>query len=125
MGELILVGDRVLIDPDEASMKTRAGLVLPASVTEKERVQGGKVVKTGPGYGIPNPEYSNVEPWERPKAPVNYIPLQAREGDTAFFLRKEAIELTYEEKKYLIIPHYAILALIREQPDERTLYHRD
>ena len=117
-----MVGDRVLIDPDEESSKTRAGLVLPASVAEKEKVQGGRVVKTGPGYGIPNPGFSDVEPWERPKTPLNYIPLQAREGDTAYFLRKEAIELTYEERKYLIIPHYAILALIREQPDERLLY---
>lgn len=37
MGELILVGDRVLIDPADGEQKTQSGLVLPATVTEKDR----------------------------------------------------------------------------------------
>jgi co-chaperonin GroES (HSP10) len=48
--------------------------------------------------------------------------LQAQIGDLAFFLRKEAIELEFSGTKYLIIPHSAILALVRDQPDELDLY---
>lgn len=45
---LIIIGDRVLIEPDERSNKTGSGLYLPATVKEKEKVVGGYVVKTGP-----------------------------------------------------------------------------
>ena len=38
MRELIMVGDRVLVSPDQGERKTSSGLVLPASVAEKERV---------------------------------------------------------------------------------------
>ena len=49
----IVVGDRVLIKPREMK-HTRSGLVLPASVKEKEEIQSGYILKTGPGYPIPN-----------------------------------------------------------------------
>jgi co-chaperonin GroES (HSP10) len=45
---------------------------------------------------------------------VKYIPLQAKEGDLAIFLRKEAFEIEFEKEKLLIVPHSAILLLIRE-----------
>lgn len=118
MSELIVVGDRVLIDPDEGEQTTEAGLVLPASVAEKEKVGSGRVVRVGPGYIMPNPEYSEGEPWTQPKEVVRYLPLQARVGDVAFFLRKEALEISYEQRSYLIMHHGAILALIRSDPDD-------
>ncbi len=46
MAELIVVGDRVLIDPQTSEETTEAGLVLPASVSQQEDVLGGRVVKT-------------------------------------------------------------------------------
>jgi len=116
MDELIVVGDRVLIAPDEGEQQTKAGLYLPATVVEQEKVRSGRVVKAGPGYVIPNPEFSEGEPWASREA-VRYIPLQARAGDFAFFLRKDAITLTYREAKYLIIPHSAILCLVRDDAD--------
>ena len=118
MGELIMVGDRVLIAAEDGERKTNAGLVLPASVAEKERVRGGRVVSIGPGYVTPNPEYSETEMWSQNKEAIRYLPLQARPGDFAFFLRKEAIEIDFEGKSYLIIPHNAILALHRSHADE-------
>jgi co-chaperonin GroES (HSP10) len=45
---------------------------------------------------------------------VKYIPLQAKEGDLAIFLRKEAVEIEFDAEKYLIIPQTAVLLLIRE-----------
>jgi chaperonin GroES len=111
--DLILIGDRVLVEPEDLETETPAGLYLPATVREKERVQGGRVIKTGPGLLMPNPEFSDSEPWAPKRDAVRYLPVQAREGDYAFFLRKEAIELEYLDARYLILPHAAILALIR------------
>jgi co-chaperonin GroES (HSP10) len=118
MSELILVGDRVLIAPDAGERQTDSGLYLPASIAEQERVQLGRVVRVGPGYVLPNPEYSESEPWVTNRDAVRYLPLQAAPGDVAFFLRKEAIEIEYNAEKYLIIPHSAILALERSKAGE-------
>jgi len=118
MGELIMVGDRVLIAPDEGERKTNAGLVLPASVAEQERVRSGRVVSIGPGYVTPNPEFTEGEPWSQQRQAVRYLPLQAQAGDHAFFLRKEAIEIEFEGDPFLIVPHGAILALHRNDADD-------
>lgn len=120
MRELIIVADRVLISPDDGDRQTQAGLYLPATVAEKEKIQSGRVVKIGPGYVMPNPEYSG-EPWAAQKDAVRYLPLQARAGDHAFFLRKESIEIEFEGEAYVIVPHAAIVALVRgtaEEPGE-------
>lgn len=116
MNELIMVGDRVLISPEDGERQTQSGLFLPVTVTERERIQGGRVERVGPGYIIPNPEYSG-EPWATQREAVRYLPLQARPGDMAYFVRKEAIEITFEGKVYLIVPHTAILALVRHHDD--------
>jgi len=39
--KIIVVGDRLLIKPQEDSEKSHGGLYLPPSVAEKEKVQGG------------------------------------------------------------------------------------
>ncbi|WP_457652677.1 co-chaperone GroES [Rhodocaloribacter sp.] len=117
MEELIIVGDRVLIAPDDGERLTKSGLYLPATVTDQDRVQSGRVVRVGPGYLMPNPEYDEREPWA-PRNAVRYLPLQARPGDFAFFLRSEAVALTYRDAPYLILPHGAILALIRPRPED-------
>ncbi len=118
MGELIIVGDRVLIEPDEGEKQTAAGLVLPASVTDREKVASGRVVRTGPGYLMANPEYAEDEPWKASREAVRYLPLQARAGDVALYLRKDAVEISYEGKAFFIVHHAAILALVRTDSDD-------
>lgn len=116
---MIVVGDKVLIIPDSDKERTEAGLYLPPTVKEKEKVQSGYVVKVGPGFPVPNPHYIDQESWSTtPKDPVKYIPLQVEEGDYAIFLRDQAIEIEYESKKYLIVPQSAILMVIRRNPLE-------
>ena len=116
---MLVVGDRVLILPDTDKERTEHGLYLPPTVREKEKVQSGYVVKVGPGYPVPNPQFIEQEPWSTtPKEPVKYIPLQAEEGDYAIFLRDQAIEIEFEQKKYLIVPQSAILVLIRKELTE-------
>jgi co-chaperonin GroES (HSP10) len=112
--ELIVVGDRVLIAPDEGDDRTDTGLYLPQGVKEKEKVQSGRVVRTGPCYPIPDPSTLEIEPWQTPKFESRYFPLQAKEGDHCIFLRNAAIEIEFEQKKYVIVPHSAILALLRD-----------
>lgn len=109
--KFIVVGDRVLIRPQEDSNKTSSGLYLPAGVAEKERIQSGYVIKVGPGYATS--AQNEDEPWKQSEEQVKYIPLQAKEGDLAIFLRKEAFEIEFEKEKLLIVPNPAILLLIR------------
>ena len=116
--ELIVVGDRILLSLDEGQDKTKSGLYLPVSVREKEKVASGKVVRVGPGYPIPNPNYTEDEPWSTNREPMKYIPLQAREGDYAIFLREQGIEVEFEESKYLIVPQSAVLMLMRSELHE-------
>jgi len=114
---LIIVGDRVLIEPDEKSDKTGSGLYLPATVKEKEKVVGGYVVKTGPGYVVHDP--TTEEPFAtNKKKELKFIPLQAVEGDYAIFLKEASTEIEFEGKKYLIVPHSGILALVRTEITE-------
>lgn len=118
MEEIIIVGDRVLIRPDDGERQTKTGLYLPATVIDQDLVNVGQVVRIGPGYVIPNPEYSDSESWAPSKNVVRYLPLQAQPGDTAFFLRKEMIEITFKDENFVIVPHSAILALIRSPADD-------
>lgn len=113
--ELIVVGDRVLIEPDEGVDRTDTGLYLPQGVKEKEKVQSGTVVKVGPGYPIPDPSALEIEPWQTPKFENKYFPLQARTGDYCIFLRNAGIEIEFEGKKYIVAPHSAILVLLRNK----------
>jgi|ADurb_H2B_02_Slu_FD_contig_21_3381860_length_562_multi_4_in_0_out_0_1 chaperonin GroES len=118
MPELIVVGDRVLIEPLEGEKQTASGLILPATATEKDKVRNGRVLKVGPGYLVPNPEYSEAEPWKQPRQANRYLPLQAEPGDEAFFLKSQAIEVTWQGKNLLIVPHQAILVLLRPEPSD-------
>ena len=112
---IIIVGDRVLIDPDDKMDRTSAGLYLPQTVKEKEKVFSGYVIKVGPGYPVHDPNSAD-EPWTtRTRQDLKYIPLQAFEGDYAIFLRESSVEIEFQGKKYLIVPHSAILALIRTE----------
>lgn len=113
--QLIVVGDRVLIKPDELQERTNAGLYLPPGVKEKDKVNSGYVIRVGPGYPVPSSDFSDDEPWKEKKSSTKYIPLQAKEGDYAIFLREQAIEFEYESKKYLVVPQNAILVLFREE----------
>ena len=109
--KFIVVGDRVLVRPQEDSNKTSSGLYLPAGVAEKERIQSGYVIKVGPGYATATA--NEDEMWKQTDEQVKYIPLQAKESDLAIFLRKEAFEIEFEKEKFLIVPNQAILLLIR------------
>jgi co-chaperonin GroES (HSP10) len=112
---IILVADKVLIEPDEENLKTDGGLYLPPTVKEKEKVLSGKVIKTGPGYAVYDPGSIYELPSGARLKDIKYIPLQAQEGDYAIFLKDSSVEIDFQGKKYLIVPHHSILALIRDE----------
>ncbi len=113
--KLIVVGDRLLIKPLSLSKKTKGGLFLPPGYNEKEEIQSGYVLKTGPGYPIPVTSEDD-ESWKQdPHENIRYIPLQAKEGDLAIFLQKGAIEIVYNDEKYYIVPQHSVLLLERDE----------
>lgn len=112
--KLIVVGDRVLIQPIKQTEKTESGLYLPPGVQEKEKIQSGYVIKVGPGYPLPLPADED-EMWKGKDEQIKYLPLQAQEGDLAIFLQRGAVEVIYEKEKYFIVPQASILMLEREE----------
>lgn len=116
--QLLVVGDRVLIEPDSGEERTEVGLYLPKWAVEKESVQSGKIVATGPGTPLPDFKEVDDEPWRATRRESRHIPMQAREGDFAVFLRKAAVEIKVEGKTYLVVPQAAILILMRERKGE-------
>jgi co-chaperonin GroES (HSP10) len=109
--KFILIGDRVLIRPKSSTGQTKSGLFLPPGIEEKEEIQTGIILKTGPGFPLPGDDTD--EPWKE-GSPVKFLPLQVKEGDTAIYLQKRSWELEFNRKKYVIVPQNAILMVIRE-----------
>lgn len=112
--ELLVVGDRVLVEPEEGEDRTEVGLLLPPGAVEKEAVQTGRVVAMGPGTPLPPPNEDDPEPWRTPSQQARFLPMQVEIGDFAVFFRKAAIEISFEGSKYLVVPQGAILVLVRE-----------
>ena len=115
--QLVVVGDRVLLRQEKPEDRTQVGLYLPQSVVEKEAVQSGRIIATGPGVAIPGPTEIDSEPWREAHGSNHYIPMQARIGDYALYLRKEGVEVKFEGEKFFIVPQNAILLLIREEEE--------
>lgn len=112
--ELIVVGDRVLIRIEEVEERTEVGLSLPPTAVEKESVQSGKVEEVGPGIPLPPKTEDEDVPWNQEKGErPRYIPLQAHKGDTAVFLKRDAVEIKFDNEKYMVVPHSAILVIVR------------
>ncbi len=114
---LIVVGDRVLIQPEEGEDRTKVGLYLPATAVDSQAVQGGTVVATGPGNAVSAPTELDEEPWKIGAPEPRYVPLQARIGDYAIFFRRAAVEITFEGERYLVVPQAAILTLVRDEKE--------
>ena len=116
---LIVVGDRVLVRPEDGEDRTKVGLYLPPTAIDAQAVQGGRIVATGPGLPMPDlATNSGDEPWRTPARETRFVPMQARTGDFALFFRKAAVEITFEQERYLVVPQTAILALVRDADDD-------
>ncbi|MDR1357472.1 MAG: co-chaperone GroES family protein [Tannerellaceae bacterium] len=114
MGKCLMVGDKVLLKPKDPQSCTKSGLYLPPTVQQGEKVQCGYVLKTGPGYPLPL-QTEETEVWKKKNEEVRYLPLEAHIGDLAVYLHGMAYEIKFNDEPYIIIPHSAILMLIRDE----------
>jgi chaperonin GroES len=111
--KFMLIGDRVLLKPKSPQQKTKSGLFLPPGFEDKQKVASGYVIKSGPGYPIPTlPD--TQEPWKKHDENLNYFPLQVRAGDLVVYLQDSSFLIEFNKEKYIIVPHSAILMLIRD-----------
>ena len=119
--QLLVVGDRVLITPEDGDERTRVGLYLPATAIDSQQVQTGLIVATGPGTPVADLSTLDEEPWKVDSRETRGRGMQARVGDHAIFFRKAAVEITFEGERFLVIPQTAILALVRDELSELGL----
>ncbi|MGM9752912.1 MAG: co-chaperone GroES [Candidatus Cryptobacteroides sp.] len=84
------LSDRVLVEPQEAQTKTASGIYIPDSAQEKP--QQGKVIAAGPGK--------------------KDEPMEVKEGDLVLYGKYAGTEVTFEDKKYLIVKQSDILAIL-------------
>ena len=110
---IIIIGDRVLVKPKTGSEQTKSGLYLPPGVKEKEKIQTGYIIKTGPGIPLPSDDID--EGWKTKEEKLKFIPLQSQEGDLAVFLVDQAFKVMIKNETYYIVPQRAILMLERDE----------
>jgi chaperonin GroES len=89
------LGDRLIVEPNEAEEVTASGIVLPE--TAKEKPQQGKVLAAGPG---------------RRDDEGKRIKMDVEEGDTVLYAKYAGTEVKLEDKKYLILKETDVLAIV-------------
>jgi len=113
---LIVVGDRILVRPQDGEERTHSGLYVPQSAVAARQVRAGTVAAVGPGTPVVEPTELYEEPWKQksPGIGARYVPLQASVGDHVLYQQNAAVEITFEDARYLIDPISAVLVLVRE-----------
>ena len=105
---IVVIGDRILIKPLEASNKTG-----------HDAVHTGLVVKVGPGYPLPVTQDSDAVFRGESPDEVKYLPLQVKEGDEALYLHANGHEIEIDGETYVIISQNAVLMVMRQDvPDD-------
>ncbi|MEA1878816.1 MAG: co-chaperone GroES [Bacteroidota bacterium] len=84
------LGDRVLVDPQEAEVKTSGGIFIPDSAQEKP--QKGKVVAVGSG--------------------TKDVEMEVKTGDIVLYGKYSGTELQVDGQDYMIMRQSDILAVI-------------
>lgn len=84
------LGDRVLVEPAPAEVKTSSGIIIPE--TAQEKPQRGKIVAAGNGK--------------------KDEPMTVKVGDTILYGKFSGTEFKFEGKDYLIMKESDIYAII-------------
>lgn len=92
---LVPLGDKVIIKPQEAKSVTAGGIVLPDSA--KETPAQGKVLAVGDGRMLEN---------------GTRCAMQVQEGDRVLYERYFGCKVTIENVDYLILSESEILAIL-------------
>ena len=89
------LGDRVVVEREEAQSKTAGGIVLPD--TAKDKPREGTVIAAGPGRLLDNGQLR---------------PLEVHQGDRILFGSYAGNEIEVDGKEYLILKEEEILAIL-------------
>ncbi|MFV0446320.1 MAG: co-chaperone GroES [Planctomycetaceae bacterium] len=90
---IVPLGDKVVVQREEAESKTAGGIVLPDSAQDKP--QRGKVVAVGDGHT---------------KDDGSKVPLTVKEGDNVIFSSYAGDEISVGDNDYLLLREGDILA---------------
>jgi chaperonin GroES len=85
------LGDRVLVEPQEAEVKTASGIIIPDSAQEKP--QRGKVLAVGPG--------------------TKDVEMEVKVGNIVLYGKYSGTEIKVDDKNCLIMRQSDILAVIK------------
>lgn len=88
------LGDRVLVEPLPAETKTKAGIIIPDTATEKPT--RGTVVAVGPG---------------RRDEDGRLLPMDVKAGDTVLYGKWSGTEVKIAGKEYVILKETDILGV--------------
>ena len=89
--------DRILVERNDAPEKTKSGLYLPSSSSEKP--SQGKVLATGDGHLKDNGDLR---------------PLEVNVGDTVIFGKYSGNEINVDGSEYLILSEDEVLGIIEQ-----------
>lgn len=89
------LADRVLVEREETASQTPSGIIIPDKA--KDRPTMGKVIAVGKGH-------SNKD--------GSYFPLSVSVGDKILFGKYNGVEITHDNKKYLLLQEEEILAIV-------------
>jgi len=71
--KLLVVGDRVLVLPEQGEERTNVGLFLPKTAIDGQAIQGGRIVACGPGIPMGDPGEHEDEPWKQSGRSPKYL----------------------------------------------------
>ncbi len=89
------LGDRVVLEPQEAQEKTKGGIVLPD--TAREKPQEGKVVAVGKGKTADDGKV---------------VPMEVKVGDRVLYGKYSGSEVTVDGEEYVVLHESDILGVI-------------
>jgi len=88
------LGDRVVLQNEEAEEKTASGIVLPGSAKEKPIAAVVKAV--GPGGNVDGKE----------------VTMHVKEGDRVIYSKYAGTEVKYNDEEFIIVRQNDILAIV-------------
>ena len=87
--------DRVVLLPEESEKETKGGILLPTASQEKSQI--AKVVAVGKGGELDGKK----------------IEMQVKEGDRVLYSKYAGTEISFGEKKYVVVRQTDILAVVK------------
>src|SRR5947209_20325600 len=99
--KLVVVGDRVLVQPEQGEERTNVGLFLPKTAVDGQSIQGGRVQACGPGIPMGDPGEHEDEPWKQTGRRARYFPIEARVRDYPLSFPRAAVASQFEGRQYL------------------------